>query len=254
VGQNGTWLAVVFAAAQTITGQPAKLPMTAGAHPGVCEISLEAADQSWKGVCGPVLGNKEPATLTGRTVASLPGGAGRGDAKPTLMIVAELPTQWGTWNVELEFYGNHGVIRSPAPWRPITLMDGSRNGRLLFSIAEDTEAEPTDLDRRIVQRAREILATEALWDRADDRTCAPNDKSWSIYCAFHRASLDVSGGFHHRRPCMQMARAILYERVAEQRKKGRKYPHVMADYNNDPATRFADVQSLFSDVEARMKR
>jgi hypothetical protein len=53
---------------------------------------------------------------------------------------------------------------------------------------------------------------------------------------------------------MQMARAILYERVAEQRKKGRKYPHVMADYNNDPATRFADVQSLFSDVEARMKR
>src|SRR5688572_20007115 len=85
-------------------------------------------------------------------------------------------------------------------------------------------------------------------------TCAHEDKTWSIYCAFHRASVDVSGGFHHRRPTLQIARAILYERVAEERKKGRKYPHILADYNNDPTTRFADVQSLFGDVATRMKR
>jgi hypothetical protein len=255
VARNAICWALLFAAAHTISEQPARALQTAGAPPpGVCEMSLQAADQSWKGVCGPVFGNKEPATLTGRTVESLPGGAGRGDATPTLMLVAELPTQWGTWNLELEFYGKDGVIRTPAPWRPITLIGESREATLRFRIAEDTEVEPSDLDRRIVQRASEILATEGVWDRADDRKCAPEDKTWSIYCAFHRASVDVSGGFHHRRPCLQIARAILYERVAEERKKGRKYPHIMADYNNDPTTRFADVQSLFGDVATRMKR
>jgi hypothetical protein len=252
---NSLWWTLLFTAAHTISEQPARALQAAGAvPPGVCEISLQAADQSWKGVCGPVFGNKEPATLTGRTVKSLPGGAGRGDATPSLMLVAELPTQWGTWSLELEFYGKDGVIRSPAPWRPLTLTGESRDAALRFRIDEDIEVEPSDLDRRIVQRAREILATESVWDKADDRACAPEDKTWSIYCAFHRASIDVSGGFHHRRPSLQIARAILYERVAEERKKGRKYPHIMADYNNDATTRFADVQSLFGDVASRMKR
>jgi hypothetical protein len=62
--------------------------------------------------------------------------------------------------------------------------------------------------------------------------------------------VEASGGFHNRRPCLQIARAILYERVDEERKKGRKYPHVMADYNNDPMTQFTDVRSLFTEVAA----
>ena len=255
MARNAIWWALLFVSAHTISEQPARAFQTAGAAlPGVCEMSLRAADALWQGECGPLFGNKGPATIKGRTVKSLPGGAGRGDATATLMLVAELPTQWGIWNLELEFYGKDGVIRTPAPWRPITLIGDSRDATLRFRIAEDIEAEPTDLDRRIVQRASEILATEAAWDRADDRACAHEDKTWSIYCAFHRASVEVSGGFHHRRPCLQIARAILYERVAEERKKGRKYPHIMADYNNDATTRFADVQSLFGDVAARMKR
>lgn len=128
MAQRAVWWALLFTAAHTISEQPARALQTAGAAPpGVCEMSLQAADQSWKGVCGPVFGNKEPATLTGRTVKSLPGGVGRGDATPTLMLVAELPTQWGTWNLELEFYGKDGVIRTPAPWRPITLIGESRD-------------------------------------------------------------------------------------------------------------------------------
>jgi hypothetical protein len=170
------------------------------------------------------------------------------------MLVAELPTQWGTWNLELEFHGKHGVIRTPAGWRAVIMISEFGETTLRFGVNEEIEANPTDLDRRIVARAAEILATEAVWDRADDRTCSPEDTTWSIYCALQRASVEVTGGFHHRRPCLQIARAILYERVAEERKKGRKYPHVLADYNNDPTTRLADVQSLFTDIAARMKR
>ena len=247
--------ALVLAVAQTLSDRSATaLQTTSAMPPGVCELSFQAADQSWKGVCGPVFGNQGPATITGRTVESLPGGAGRGDATPSLMLVATMPTRWGTWNLELELHGTDGIVRTPARWRPLSVIGESHDAILRLRIAEDIEVEPTELDRRIVQRASEILSTEAAWDRADDRACAPEDRTWSIYCAFQRASVEVSGGFHHRRPCLQVARAILYERVAEERRKGRKYPHVMADYNNDPATQFADVQSLFDAVAARMKR
>ena len=249
------WALHFFSVALTMTNQPlGARQIGAAAPPAVCEMSRQSDDQSWRGVCRPVFSNKEAATITGRIVKSLPGGVGRTDTSAALMLVAELPTQWGTWPLELELFGKNGVMRTPAAWRPVTLIGEPGAATLRFAIAEDAEVEPTDVDRRIVERAGEILATEDVWDRADDRTCAPEDKTWSIYCALHRASLEVSGGFHHRRPCLQIARAIVYERVAEERKKGRKYPHVLADYNNDPTTRLSDVRSLFDDAAARMKR
>jgi hypothetical protein len=236
-----------------ITGQPV------GAHqiaidppPAQCELSLQGVDQSWKGVCGPVFSNREPTTLTARKVGSLPSGSGRGDATPSVMLVAKLTGRPETADLELEFYGKNGVIRSQVGWRLVTLVGESASTRQ-FRVT-DTEPAPTDLDRHIVERAAEILATETVWDRADDRKCAPDDKTWSLYCALDRASLELTGGFHHRRPCLQIVRQILYERVAEERKKGRKYPHIMMDYNNDPAVRLSDVQSVFAEAAARMKR
>lgn len=247
------WLLVLFATLTT-TDQPIRAMQMAAAAPPLCEIQIQPNEPAVSGLCGPVFGNKEATTLTGRVVSSFPGGVGRGDATPTLMLVGELPTQWGNWNLELEFYGNDGVIRTPGGWRPAIRVSESNDAKLRFRIAEDAAVEPTDIDRRIVERAAEILTSEAVWDRADDRTCTPDDRTWSLYCALHRATVEISGGFHHRRPCLQIVRAILYERVAEERKKGRKYPHVMADYNNDPTTRLVDVQSVFAEAAARMKR
>lgn len=234
-------------------GQPVTARQVASDLPaGQCELSVQGADQSWRGVCGPVFSNKEPTTLTARKVGSLPGGSGRGDAAPSLMLVAKLTGRPETSDLELEFYGKDGVIRSQVGWRLITVISESAT-TLHFRVA-DTQPDPTDLDRRIVERAAEILATEAVWDRADDRKCAPDAKMWSLYCALHRATLELTGGFHHRRPCLQIVRQILYERVAEERKKGRKYPHIMMDYNNDPAVRLSDVQSVFAEAAGRMKR
>lgn len=236
-----------------IAGQPVRAHQATGDPPAApCELSLQAVDQSWKGVCGPVFSNKEPTTLTARKVESLPGGAGRGDAAPSLMLVARLTGRPETADLELEFYGKEGVIRTQVGWRQVTVISESAT-TLQFRIA-GTEPKPTDLDTRIVERAAEILATEAAWDRADDRSCAPDDKTWSLYCALHRASLELTGGFHHRRPCLQVVRQILYERVAEERKKGRKYPHILMDYNNDPAMRLTDVQSVFAEAAGRLKR
>ncbi len=236
-----------------ISGDPVPADQTVGDPPaGQCELSLQRVDRSWKGVCGPLFSNKEPTILTAREVTSLPGGAGRGDAVPGLMLVAKLTGRPETADLELEFYGKDGVIRSQLGWRVVTVMSESAT-TLQFHVA-GSEPEPNALDRRILERAAEILASEAVWDRADDRACAPDDKTWSLYCALHRASLELTGGFHHRRPCFQTVRQILYERVAEERNKGRKYPHIMMDYNNDPAVRLSDVQSVFAEAAGRMKR
>ena len=247
-----TWAQTVLVGLVAIAGQPLEANQTDTPPSSQCVMALQASDQSWRGGCGPVFGNKETATLTARKVTSLPGGKGRGDATSTLMLVGELPTQWGRWDLEFEFYGKDGVLRTPGGWRPITLIDESAT-TLRFRVREDVEVAPSDLDRRIVERATAILTTEAVWDRADDRQCSADDKTWSIYCALHRATLEVSGGFHHRRPCLQIVRTILYERVAEERKKGRKYPHILADYNNDTTTRLADLHSVLKETAARIK-
>ena len=65
----------------------------------------------------------------------------------------------------------------------------------------------------------------------------------------HQASLDVTGGFHHRRPALEAVRGIVDERSA-----GRNYAHRLQDYNNDPSTTLADVKSLFAETLARMDR
>lgn len=236
-----------------ISGEPVAAQQTASHPPaGQCELTLQQVDQSWKGECGPLFSNTELTTLTARKVTSLPGGAGRGDAVPGLMLMAKLTGRPETADLELEFYGKEGVIRSQVGWRVVTVMSESAT-TLRFHVT-GSEPVPTDLDRRILERAAEILASEAVWDRADDRTCGGDDKTWSLYCALHRASLELTGGFHHRRPCFQIVRQILYERVAEERRKGRKYPHIMMDYNNDPAVRLLDVQSVFAETASRMKR
>lgn len=238
-----------------LTGQPVGAQQTASAPPAAqCALWLQAVDRSWRGACGPIFGNKEATTLTARRVEKLPGGAGRGDAIATRLLVGELAAAPpGAASVEFEFFGENGVIRTQMGWRPVIVIKESPT-TLSFRVAEDSNVEPSDLDRRIVERAAAILSTEAAWDRNDDRQCATEDKTWSIYCAFQRASLEVTGGFHHRRPSLEIMRAILYERVDEQRKKGRKYPHILMDYNNDPTTQLADLQSLFTEIAARIKR
>jgi hypothetical protein len=56
-----------------------------------------------------------------------------------------------------------------------------------------------------------------------------------------KASVDVTGGFNHRRPALESARLIVEQRTAT-----RGYHHRLMDYNNDPTTRLGDVQSLIN--------
>ena len=212
-----------------------------------CELQFVAANSSWNGRCGRMLGETE-STLVAKVVATPRSGRWRGDSAPTLVLLATLSNPAGeTVTVEIEFHSQEpGLIRTATGW--FQLVDINRTQtRMTFRI-DVREAPSTDLDRLIIERAAKLIASEAVWDRSDDRKCSPEDKTFSIYCALERATVDATGGSHHRRPALAVVRTIVDKRSA-----GRNYAHRLMDYNNDSTTKLSDVHSLFSEALAQLK-
>ena len=117
--------------------------------------------------------------------------------------------------------------------------------------ADNPQARPpvTKADLDIVKRAREILGSPAVWNRADTRQCPANEKTFSLYCALEKATDEVTGNFAHRGAAMQEARFVIDDITAN-----RDYNHRLMDYNNDPTTTFADIQKVFDLLEARIAK
>jgi hypothetical protein len=103
---------------------------------------------------------------------------------------------------------------------------------------------------RIAQRARQILSSQAVWNRADNRQCPPNAKTISLYCALEKATLEVTGSFDHRGTVMEDVRAAIDE-IAPHHPY---YDHWLMGYNNDPSTTFAEIQKLLRLTEDRIAK
>lgn len=114
-----------------------------------------------------------------------------------------------------------------------------------FRLDVGHEVGASDFDREIVERAAEILSSASRWNRSDSRTCPEAAAVWSVYCALERATVEVSGGFHHRRPALEVVRQIVGERAV-----GRGYRHRLMDYNNDPSQVERDRSDLVVPKEA----
>jgi hypothetical protein len=150
--------------------------------------------------------------------------------------------------VEVEIYpGGTGVMRTYAGWFAVS---GFAAGDSVLRFRVDTvkQVPPGTLDRQILERAAAIITSDSVWNRADNRKCPPSATTWSIYCAVERAEVEVTGGFHHRRPAMELVREIVDERTAK-----KTYQHRLMGYNNDPATHLEDVRSLFAEAIARIR-
>ncbi len=137
------------------------------------------------------------------------------------------------------------ALRTPFGWFPTTLR---RDGDRLVVRFERSELPPSELDLRIVQAARQILVDEAAWDRQDDRVCEPTDTTFSLYCAMHRATIDVTGVFHHRQPALQSVRVVVQNMWS-----ARYNEHRLMDFNNHPDTTLADIQTTLAEAERRMR-
>jgi hypothetical protein len=115
---------------------------------------------------------------------------------------------------------------------------------------DDPDARPpvTLVDVKVVQRAQQILDSPSKWNRADNRVCPADAKAFSLYCALEKATSEVSGTFEHRGAAMEEARFVIDD-IAPNRKS---YHHRLMDYNNDPTTTFADVQTFFRKLQDRI--
>jgi hypothetical protein len=213
-----------------------------GAH-SICR--LHRAGDHFAGSCGALFDQIPEMTL--HSVASVSSGAWRSDIHPTSVWAGDM-TDRGYPNapLELEIYaGNWGVLRTVYGWLPVNGFEV--NSAMSFDLDSHHEVKPSPLDLEIVKKASAILSAEVAWNRADNRKCPADAKTWSIYCAIEKAEVEVTGGFHHRRPAAEIVRKIVLERTAT-----RNYHHELMDYNNDPTTRLEDVQTLFQEAESRI--
>lgn len=210
---------------------------------GLCTIRLTGG--VWKGSCGQISG--ETPAVTVAPSKAITTGVWRAGIKPTAVWSGKMTYSDFTDEIEVEVYDRgSGVLRTTYGWFPVSNFVLSTN-TLQFQFDSSHEIPPSELDRKIVQRAAAILSSDAVWNRADNRECATGDTKWSIYCAMEQATREITGGFHHRRPALQVVRQIVDARSA-----GRDYHHRLMDYNNDPSTSLQDVQVLFTEALARM--
>jgi hypothetical protein len=150
--------------------------------------------------------------------------------------------------IELDAYANlDGMLRTQRGWFPASHL-AIEAAALTFDVDTRRHVQPNTVDRAIIEQASRLLASTAAWNHADDRHCATSASTWSLYCAIHDASIEVSGGFHPRRPAAELVRTIIEERAQD-----RQYRHDIMDYNNDARTRLSDIKSLLTDATSRIR-
>ena len=102
---------------------------------------------------------------------------------------------------------------------------------------------------KIVREAQLILGLPAHWNSQDTRDCPAGAKTFSFYCALVEASDRVTRNLEQRGAAMQEARFVV-DALAN----GRKYPHRLMDFNNDPRTGYSGVQEALRLLEERLQK
>ena len=204
---------------------------------------LELTDDQWVGPCGKYNGKHLSINISESALVT--SGRWRSDVEAIEVWVGTMINdgKTATRSIEIEHYDTDvGIARTTFGWFKVSDWSQSED-RIEFEMNMGVLVAPSKLDLLIVRRAGEILAHEEAWNRKDNRKCPQGTAKWSIYCAMRQASVDVSGGSHHRRPALQVVRKII-----EHRSKSRRYQHPLMDYNNDKRTRIEDVHSVFSEA------
>jgi hypothetical protein len=220
----------------------------AAPSPPLSHCVFHRVEGHFVGSCGALFDQTPEMTLL--PAAAITTGVWRDDIHPASVWTGDMTDQgFPNAPLELEVYmGGWGVLRTEYGWFAVTQF-ASSSSTLSFDLDASHEVNPNALDQKIVREAATILSTEEAWNRADNRKCPASATTWSIYCATEKAVIDVTGGFHHRRPALEAVREIVDERTAT-----RNYHHRLMDYNNDPATRLSDVQNLFKEALTRMEK
>ena len=143
--------------------------------------------------------------------------------------------------------GGEGVAKTPFGW--FAIRSASHEGdSVKLTIAANNQLPPTANDIKIIERALELLSSEASWNRQDTRKCPPDPKAWSLFCGLRQATTEISGGIHYRQPALQAVREEV-DRVYDKTSK-----HRLMEYNNSPTTSLADVRNVLIAAENKLKQ
>ena len=122
-------------------------------------------------------------------------------------------------------YGGNCICEKEKPiqliMRKFTKEDATLQGESLPASQKDIQ---------ILERALSLLNNGANWNRVDSRVCDNSSYpyKWSLFCALHQASIDIDSEYRHLRPAIQAARQAIDEATS-----GKKYDHVLRDFNNE---------------------
>ena len=248
---DATWTSLFFCSSSAVA--PSRLQRTIGALLTESNCVFHLVGDHYVGSCGPLFDQTSAMTL--KRASSITGGIWRQGLHPVAVWAGDMSDQgFPNAPIQLQVYGaGSGMLQTIYGWFPVNRYRTTPSN-IEFEMDGQHEVPPDMLDVQIISRAAEILSNPAVWNRADNRKCPPSQTKWSIYCAGVRALEEVTGGtggghgIDHRRPALEVIRGVV-----DDRSKGRHYHHALMDYNNDPATIFADVQSLFSEASRRME-
>lgn len=129
------------------------------------------------------------------------------------------------------------------------------SGTALVANAFQQQAKPTsganaaasDSDIRIVRAMQQILSSSDKWNHNDTGDCPATAATFSIRCALKKAREQVTGNSGGG-AVMEEARTLV-DAI-----EPKKYDQRLIDYNNDPATTFADVQAFLRFLENRVTK
>jgi hypothetical protein len=228
-----------------LTGLALVIASASPAHP-LAHCHFTGDGSHWVGACGDIF-DETPWFALARA-EKITTGKWRSDAAPQQVFSGKLFEKDDDYPVELELHDhNSGIIRTEYGWHAVSHFKSSAT-KIDFDMDAVNEIEPNELDLKIIEQAASILNNPDVWNRADNRVCNTAATTQSIYCAVAKASVEVTGGFDHRRPPAELVRTIVDERT-----KGRPYHHRLMDFNNDPTTTLGDIQSVFSEAEKRIQ-
>jgi hypothetical protein len=234
------------------------LPLPAAAEPNTITCSLIRAAEAYQGIC------RIPCAVNALAINIDGPRPGFSCSAPPREVQARLRAQpqfddWlGTmqgkepedptrFGVVKPKDGRPGVAKTPYGWFALT-ESKDEGGALSLTIIANRQLPPTQDDIRITQRARALLASEAVWNKEDNRQCPAGASKVSLFCAMMQATTEVSGGVHYRQPAMQAVREVLNEVGGDRVKL-----HRIMDYNNHPATTLAEIHDLLAKAERKLE-
>jgi len=119
---------------------------------------------------------------------------------------------------------------------------------LSFWFQFDEDAPPTVDDLEIIEGAIGILNHEIVWDRSANRRCRSSTTTWTLYCALHDATIEVTGEFHEYQPAMVITSDVI-DRIFREM----EFERPLIDYNTYADAILIEMHRLLTMAGTRIR-